>query len=621
MHRFLETLEQGVIVADGGMGSMIHQLAEAGFRMPDEVNLTQPDVVLGIHVRFLRAGARLIETNSFAANRIRLEGLGLAHKLLAINHKAVKLAREAREIASVDAFVGGAMGPSGLRIDRSTRNDVTAARLDAAFREQALALEDRGVDCFVLETFTSTWELDVACRAVRAVSALPIIAQLAVPARDDWSDADEPDPDDAVIGDLGVLARLPADVVGLNCSLGPGQLLPYFRQLASQAPHLPLALQPNSGLPHREGGRFVYPASDPQYFGTFARQAADLGARVIGGCCGTTPEHIEAMAQALRTWSPTPRAGIAASVANKPTAPVAAPGATSGLAERFAAGEFVVSMQVDPPKGTATEMILQACHAFRDSGHVHAVDVNSNPMARLHMDALWMSAEIERAGVETIAHYTPRDASLMGIQGNLLGAWHAGVRNVLAITGDPSVVRGEPGASDVYQTDAIGLVRSIRRLNDGRDTFGNAIGNPPNFHIGVAVNPNHDNLDLEVERFKRKIDAGADFAMTQVFFEWSCWERFLDRMGGTCPIPVLIAVWPLTSHRLAHRLHHEVPGIVVPDTVMKRLEAAGPHARREGFALAREMLAESRQRAQGVYIIAPFKRPVAALELFEEPAD
>jgi homocysteine S-methyltransferase len=297
--------------------------------------------------------------------------------------------------------------------------------------------------------------------------------------------------------------------------------------------------------------------------------------------------------------------------------PPPSPTERSGLSGRLARGEFVVSVQVDPPKGTNGEMVLEAVRAFRDSGHVHVVDVNSNPMARLHMDALWMSARVEAEGVETIAHYTPRDASLMGIQGSLLGAWSAGVRNVLVITGDPSVVRGEPGSGDVYQTDAIGLVRAVRQLNEGRDTFGNAVGDPPSFTIGVAVNPNADDLDREIDRFKRKIDAGADFAMTQVFFEWSCWERFLDRLGGTCPIPALIAVWPLTSFSLALRLHHEVPGIVVPDPVLRRLEQAGAGARAEGFALAREMLDGSRARAAGVYVIAPFKRPVGALELFD----
>lgn len=613
MSRLLDQLQRGPLVADGGMGSMIHQLVDVPFRVPDEANVLAPDVVLGIHVRFLRAGARIIETNSFGANRLRLDAVGLADQAAALSSRAVKLAREAREIVGRDASIAGSMGPSGLRI---TRSDAQRARLDAAFREQATALDDRGVDLFVLETFVDPWELEVAIAAVRAISGLPVLAQLALPARDSWSDDEDGDDrsNDAL---LTALAALDADIIGLNCSLGPAQLLPYLRRLAALAPGRPLAFQPNSGLPRREGGRFLYPSADPVWWADIARQAVAAGARVVGGCCGTGPEQIRAIAEAVSVPIAAESPRIAASVAPAPVEPDDAPSQASTLARKLAAGEFVVSVQVDPPKGTAMGMVLDAVRAFRDAGVVDVVDVNSNPMARLHMDALWMSARIEAEGMETIAHYTPRDASLMGIQGNLLGAWTAGVRNVLVITGDPSVVAGEPGGTDVYQTDAIGMVRSLAALNAGRDTFGNAIGNPPAFTIGVAVNPNHDDLDHEVERFKRKVDAGAHFAMTQVFFEWACWERFLDKLGGTSPIPVLAAVWPLTSHRLAQRLHHEVPGIVVPQDLLDQLHAAGPDARKVGFDRARALLAESRERVQGVYIIAPFKRPVAALELFD----
>jgi homocysteine S-methyltransferase len=281
----------------------------------------------------------------------------------------------------------------------------------------------------------------------------------------------------------------------------------------------------------------------------------------------------------------------------------------------LARGEFVVSMQIDPPKGTDFEAVLGAVRTFRDSGRVHSVDINSNPLAHLHLDSLWMALACEREGVETIPHVTPRDASLMGLCGNLLGAWSLGIRNVLVITGDPSQRGDRAGSSDVYQTDSIGLVKVIRDLNDGKDAAGNPIGNPPNFLIGVAVNPNEPDLDREVDRFRRKVDHGADFAMTQVFFEWDCWERFLDRFGGKLPIPAIVAVWPLTSHKLALRIHHEVPGIVVADPVLARLERAGAGAREEGFAIAREILAESRRRAQGAYVIAPFKNPASALEL------
>lgn len=587
---------------------MLHQRVEASFRCPDEVNLVESDAVLQVHAAYLRAGARMIETNTFGANRIRLARFGLADQVVRINERAVKIAREAREIAGIDAFIAGAMGPCGLELQ-----DVFARRdeVEAAFAEQARALMDRGIDCFVLETFPTVEELAIAVRAVRAVAGLPVVAQMTLLPTDPWADPDHDAVDDVTRATLARLAELDADVIGLNCSMGPGQVLPAFSTLARLAPGRLLAVQPNSGLPHREGGRFVFPTATPDYFAWFAREAARRGARLIGGCCGTNPDQIAAIARAVGEAPVTETVEVVVEVPE-----VEAPdAAASPFARKLAEGRFVISMQVDPPKGTSTQLVLDAVREFRDSGKVDAVDVNSNPMARLHMDALWMSALIERTGVETIAHYTPRDASLMGIEGNLLGAWKMGVRNVLAITGDPSMIRGEPGARDVYQTDSIGLVRAIRQLNDGLDCFGNAIGQPPNFCIGVAVNPNADDLDLEIDRFKAKVDAGANFAMTQVFFEWACWERFLDRFGGRLPIPALVAIWPLTSLGLALRLHNEVPGIVVPTPVLKRLEAAGAGARSEGFAIARGLLDEAKDRAQGAYVIAPFKRPTAALEL------
>lgn len=617
MSAFLEALKQRVLIADGGMGSMLHHLHPTGFRCTDEVSLHTPDLVQRVHLAFLEAGARLIETNTFGANRIKLQRHGLERQVALINSRSVKLARAAREMASVDAFVGGSIGPTGLRFD--PRDVDQHALLLEIFREQASALDERGVDLFVLETFPDPGELAIAVRAVRAVSALPVVAQLTLPAGDDWTD-DGTSLDDPTLARLKALSEVDADVLGLNCSLGPSQMLTPLRGLAQFTQGRPLAVQPNSGLPRRVNGRFIFPASGDAWYEQFAIDAVEAGARIVGGCCGTTDQQIRAMAEAIKADAPSRPVVQLRAPAPRATAEAGEPDShPSELRRKLVAGEFVVSVQVDPPKGTNTGMLLDAADTFRAHPSVHCLDVNSNPMARLHMDALWMSAMLEARGIETIAHYTPRDASIMGIQGNLLGAWNLGVRNVLVITGDPSVVHGEPGAHDVYQTDAIGLVRHIKRLNDGFDCFDHEIGSPPDFTIGVAVNPNADDLDREVERYKAKIDAGAQFAMTQVFFEWSCWERFLARLGGPSPIPVLTAVWPLTSYRLALRLHHEVPGIVIPEAVLKLLENAGPRARAEGFALARDMLSGAREHTQGAYIIAPFKRPVAALELFDDP--
>ena len=606
--RFRELVEGGLLVVDGAMGSYLLSRRAAPRGAVEEMCLSHPDDVLEAHLAYIEAGARVIETNSFAANRQKLRPVGLEDRVEAINGAAAKIARKAREVSGKDVLVAGSIGPSGFGYDPGEPASEEALR--EIFREQARALDARGVDFFLLETFVSLPEMRVGIEAVREVSALPVVASMTFPG-DAWEDLEDADWPGKVARRLESLG---ADVLGTNCSLGPRDLLTVLDAMRA-ATRLPLLAAPNTGVPSYVAGRLVYPPSSPEYFAWFAREAARRGARLIGGCCGTTPEHIAAVSAALEGVSAerlpaTPEPVPAFSGPPEPAAPK-----TSRVATMLARGEFVVSMQIDPPKGTDFEAVLGAVRTFRDSGRVHAVDINSNPLAHLHLDSLWMALACEREGVETIPHVTPRDASLMGLCGNLLGAWALGIRNVLVITGDPSQRGDRAGSSDVYQTDSIGLVQVIRDLNDGRDAAGNPIGNPPNFLIGVAVNPNEPDLDREVERFRRKVDHGADFAMTQVFFEWAAWERFLDRFGGKLPIPAIVAVWPLTSHRLALRVHHEVPGIVVPDGVLARLERAGSGAREEGFAIAREMLSESRRRAQGAYVIAPFKNPATALEL------
>ncbi|MGH9367690.1 MAG: bifunctional homocysteine S-methyltransferase/methylenetetrahydrofolate reductase [Thermoanaerobaculia bacterium] len=607
--RFLRLLEEAILVCDGAMGSYLLTKVSPPRGCVEETCLSHPDAVVETHLAYIEAGARVIETNSFGANRHKLKALGLQEQVAQINSAAVKLARQAREVSGRDVLVAGSIGPAASGYDPTDAESEEHVR--SLFREQARALDARGIDLFILETFPSLWEIRAAIEAVREVSQLLVVASMTFPG-DAWEDTED-------TGWIEKAARrleaLGADLIGTNCSLGPRDLLTALDGFAA-ASDLPLFAAPNTGVPSYVAGRFVYPESSPEYFAWFAREAARRGARLIGGCCGSTPEHIRAVAEALKDVTPERVRTAPETITAPPPGEIrrAAP-KTSGVARRLAAGEFVVSMQIDPPKGTALEAAVEAVRTFRDSGRVHAVDINSNPMAHLHLDSLWMALECEREGMETIPHITPRDASLMGLCGSLLGAWALGIRNVLVITGDPSQRGDRPGSTDVYQTDSVGLVRVIRDLNEGRDLDGNPVGDPPNFLIGVAVNPNEPDLDREVERFRRKVENGADFAMTQVFFDWECWERFLERLGGPCPIPVLVAVWPLTSHQLALRIHHEVPGIVVPERVLTLLEKAGSRARQEGFALAREILAESRRRAQGIYVIAPFKNPISALEL------
>jgi methionine synthase I (cobalamin-dependent)/5,10-methylenetetrahydrofolate reductase len=605
---FLEALDERLLVADGAMGSLLQSRVTPTGGCVEALCLSHPDAVLACHLEYIEAGARVIETNTFGASRHKLRSVGLSEQVSEINGAAVKLARKAREISGKQVFIGGSMGPTWLSYD--PQEEESEERVRALFREQATALDARGVDFFILETFLSLWEIRVAIEAVRQVSALPIVASMTFPG-DAWEEREDKGwPEQAARR----LMELKADVIGSNCSLGPSDLITVLDGMA-RVGDVRLFAAPNTGVPRYVGGTFVYPDSSPEYFAWFAREAARRGARLIGGCCGSTPEHIRAVAEALKDVTPEQlRKDSSVSVVAPPAEKKERPTA-SGVAARFAAGEFVVSMQVDPPKGTDAESVLAAVRAFAASGNVHAVDINSNPLAHLHMDALWMAVRCEREGMETIPHVTPRDASLMGVTSNLLGAWSEGIKNVLVITGDPSQHGDRPGSTDVYQTDSVGLVKVVRELNEGRDVAGNTVGQPPNFTIGVAVNPTEPDLEREVERFRRKIENGAHFAMTQVFFDWEDWERFLARFGGPLPIPAMIAVWPLTSYRLALRIHHEVPGILVPERVLRLLEKAGPRARQEGFAMAKELLDEARRRAQGVYVIAPFKNPSSALDL------
>jgi methionine synthase / methylenetetrahydrofolate reductase (NADH) len=601
--RFEERLaENRVIVGDGGTGALL-TAAVPRLRCPEEANLKAPEAVIGVHTGFIRAGAELIETNTFGANRRKLSAQFLDDRLEEILERGVKLAREAREVAGVPALVGGSIGPLG-----DLEGSTGAEDAYAVFYEQATVLEGRGVDLFLVETFYDLDELETAIRAVQDVSALPIVAQLTF---------DEDAQTLAGVSARQALERLRSlDVAaaGANCGLGPQAALSALSDISEQANGFPLTAQPNVGLPARSGGRIVYPNATPDYFSEFAAQARNLGARVIGGCCGTAPAQIAAIRAAVEE-AREPRVPLFVADREIAVRPAASPGKT-GLQERLEAGEWVVSVELDPPKGTNMEAMLGVASRLEASGAVHAADINDNPMARARLSALVAAVAIERTvGLETIPHVTPRDASVMGLQSQLLGAHAEGVRNILAVTGDPPHVGDYPGSSGVYDVDAIGLVSLLSHLNRGEDSSGKAIDAPTSFYVGVAVNPSADDLDREVKRFREKIAAGARFAMTQAIFDLDYLDRLLDRFGGVSPIPLLVGIWPLTSYQLAFRLHNEVPGITIPAPVQQRLADAGADARALGFDLARELLEGSRARAAGIYVIPPFKEPAAALEL------
>jgi methionine synthase / methylenetetrahydrofolate reductase(NADPH) len=606
IHDFNERLKHSILIADGAMGSMLHE-AVGPQRCFDELNTTEPEAVFRVHQAYIEAGAQIIETNTFGANRFKLAPLGLADDVQRLNSRGVKIAREARESAAREVLIAGSIGPLGIGVQ--ARHPEPDEILDI-FHEQALALEERGVDLFCLETFTYIEDLLLAIDAIRSFSGLPIIAQLTY--SEDGTAYGDLRPADAA----AQLKNKNVQVIGANCTLGPQALLPILGELAG-IDDLRVSGMPNAGFPKREGDRIVYPKSSPEYFALFAREAAALGVRVLGGCCGTTPAHIRAMADAVKSLHPaktaTPTHTV--QVAAKP-APVIQREPESKFWKKLQGKQFAVCVEIDPPKGLSLDRIFEQVDKIMASGKVDAIDINSGAMARVGMDALVTAGALEARGVETVPHLTTRDFNIIGLQAMLLGAWSVGgVRNVLAITGDPPSVGDYPEASGVYEVDSIGLVKVLSRLNQGTDWSGKTLGGATNFAIGVAVNPVSDDLDGEIERFHAKIEAGAHFVMTQPIFDPEHWYAFVKKLGGKPSIPVLLGIWPLNSYKQALRLNNEVPGIVIPQPLLKSLEAAGASARERGFELAREMLAWSRTELAGAYLIPPFKRYEEILDI------
>jgi homocysteine S-methyltransferase len=603
---FNERLKDSILIADGAMGSMLHE-AVGTQRCFDELNATEPEAVFRVHQAYIEAGAQIIETNTFGANRFKLAPLGLADEVQRLNSRGVKIAREARESASREVLIAGSIGPLGLGVQ--SRHPAPDEILDV-FHEQALALEERGVDFYILETFSYIEEILLAVDAIRSFSGLPIVAQLT------YSE------EGTTFGDLrpaDAAAQLKAknvQVIGANCTLGPQPLLKILREL-TEVDDLRASGMPNAGLPKREGDRIVYPKSSPEYFALFAREAAALGVRILGGCCGTTPAHIRAMAEAVKSLRPakSTAAHHSVEVVAKP-APVLQREPESKFWKKLQAKEFTVCVEIDPPKGLSLDRIFEQVDKIMASNKVDAIDINSGAMARVGMDALITAGALEARGIETVPHLTTRDFNIIGLQACLLGAWTVGgVRNVLAITGDPPAVGDYPETSGVYEVDSVGLVKVLSRLNQGTDWAGKTLGGATNFAIGVAVNPVADDLDNEIERFQAKIEAGAHFAMTQPIFDPEHWHAFVKKLGGNPSIPVLVGIWPLNSYKQALRLNNEVPGIVIPPEVLVSLESAGAAARDRGFDLARQMLAWSRTELAGAYLIPPFKRYEEVLDI------
>jgi len=600
-------LSDHVIVTDGAMGSELLQRLPEGSRL-DLAAYEHPREVLDIHMAYIEAGAELIETATFGCSRPRLERGRVGDLTETVNAEAVKVAREAREISGRDVLIAGSIAPLAGVLDLDEPEG--RAVIPLAHAEQAAALAGRGADLIILETFFRVDELAIAVAAVRSVTDLPLIGMMT------FAHERPPHPYKEQAQHLDELAELDFVAVGVNCAPGPMGSLEILRQVTQLK--VPLVAAPNAGTLVRREGRILMPPATPVYLAQFVRQAVGLGAAVVGGCCGTGPEHIRAIADAVRDLSPQPRTTTVVSIEKGAPAPEAVR-PSSALAAKLDRGRFVRLVQIDPPKGTNVDALLEAAAAIAAHPDVDGVDINSNPLARLRMDPLFLGQLVQqRTGLEAVPHITPRDASLMGLQSQLLGAWRGGIRNLLAITGDPSQLGDYPGVHDVYHVDIFELVRALSRMAEGFDCAGNRIGEPPGFLIGVAVNPAADDPEREADRLRRKVDNGAHFAMSQVTFDWEAWDRFTEIFRGALPIPILAAVWPLRSLKMALRLHHEVPGISVPAVLRADLEAAGPEAERVGYEWAVRLLREAPGHAAGVYLIAPFKQPQAILPLIDD---
>ncbi len=594
-----------VYVFDGAMGTMLYQRGVYINRCYDELNLASRDLVLGVQRDYVKAGADIIETNTYGANRLKLAGYGLDDKAYEINHAGVRIAREA---AGERAFVAGAIGPLGIRIEPYGKTSAEEAQ--AIFRQQAEALLEGGVDLFVLETFSDVAEIHQALLAVRSISDLPIVAQITIQTDGNTSYGTAPETFTTQLDEWG------ADVIGLNCSVGPATMLEALEKMRTVT-RRKLSAQPNGGLPRQVDGRMFYMAS-PEYMAKYAKRLIQAGAKFVGGCCGTTPEHIKQIANAVAALSPgRSTVRLMAPEEKPPDVQVIPREERSRFAKRIAAGEFVTSVEIVPPKGCDPSKMLEGVTLLKEAG-VDAVNVPDGPRAQSRMGVLAVSTLIEqRVGIETVVHYCCRDRNLLGMTSDLLGAAGLGLRNLLIITGDPPKMGPYPEATAVFDIDSIGLVNMVNRLNHGLDIGGNPIGGPTAFHIGVGVNPCAVDLDYELRRFEWKVEAGAEFAITQPTFDVEQLKAFLKRIEH-CRIPIVAGIWPLVSYRNAEFLANEVPGVIVPKSVLKRMQRITDKdaAREEGLAIARETLLEVRELVQGVQVSAPFGRVQYALDVF-----
>ena len=604
-----------ITVFDGAMGTMLYAKGVYINRSYDELNLTAPDLVREVHAEYVRAGAEVVETNTFGATAHKLQQYGLDGQMREINIAAARLAREA-----VDgrAYVAGAVGPLGVRIEPYGPTSFDEAK--DLYKQQIAALLDGGVDLFLLETFSDISDMRQAIRAVRELCDLPIVAQVTIQMDGNTVFGTTPEVFTARLDEWG------ADVIGLNCGVGPALVLSAIEKMRAVT-HKKLSAQPNAGLPRDVQGRQFYMCS-PEYMAKYAKRLIQAGAKLVGGCCGTTPAHIKLISDAVRPLSPR-HTGLTGKLARPaasvveitpPDVKVVPFAERSNWAAKLSRGEFVTTCEVLPPKGCDPDKTLESIRLLKDAG-VDAVNIPDGPRAQTRMSAQATALLVERdIGLESVLHYCCRDRNLLGMMSDLLGAAALGLRNLLIITGDPPKMGPYPDATAVFDIDSIGLTNMVSKLNHGLDLGNNPVGCPTSFCIGVGVNPGAVNLEEEIKRFEYKVEAGAEFAITQPVFDAEQLRSFLRRVEHV-RIPVVAGIWPLVSYRNAEFLHNEVPGVSVTPEIMERMRAASERgkeqARDEGLQIARESLVAVRDMIQGVQVSAPFNNVKYALEVFE----
>ncbi len=597
----LETLSQKTLLADGAMGTMLHARGIGFDKSFDELNLTNPAAVADIHRAYIEAGAELIITNTFSANRYKLSKHGLQNDLAEINRAGVELAKRVVAASFKDVLIAGDVGPLGVRIAPYGRVKLEEAR--EAFAEQIQALAKAGADLIVIETFSDLYEVQEAIKAARDVCRLPVIASVTFTRDDRTLLGDDPAKVAKRIAEAG------ADVIGVNCSGGPSQLLRILKQMKHAAPNEKFWVKPNAGWPEQVSGRIMYPA-DAEYFGEYALLFREAGANIVGGCCGTTPQHIAAMKKTLESSARQstaeiailPEDEIASEPAQQPTQ----------LAQKLANQKFSICVEMDPPRGLSTHKLLAGASLLFDSG-ADVINVADTPMARMRMSAWAVCDLVQRQiGVETTLHFPTRGRNLLRVQGDLLAAHALGIRNIFVVMGDPTSIGDYPEAADNYDLVPSGLIKLIKQgFNMGVDHSGASIGQPTNFFVGAALNLCPQDMDTEVKNLHRKIKAGADFFLTQPIYRKDDGPKLIEAYEakhGKLDKPILAGILPLVSAKHANFLHNEVPGVFIPDETLQRIEAAGEGAAKVGVELAVDLIQEIKSWASGIYMMPQFHR-------------